>query len=56
MTQCDEKSIAKAAEFNVLFRVLDQGGQECALHIMRTLEFAQSILCDQPRKPSGQRT
>ena len=53
MTQ-DREQVNKIAEFNSLFIRLDDMGQNSALSILRSLEFAQSIMeqNEQPCKPS----
>lgn len=43
MTQTKE-NVQRIAEFHVLFRELDEKGQETALIVLRSLEFAQSVM------------
>ena len=46
------------AEFNVLFMNLNEKGQEAALTVLRSLDFAQSVMClqgaENQRKPTKQ--
>lgn len=44
MTQI-ENNIDKIAEFNALFLTLNDKGQDAALIILRSLKFAQSVMC-----------
>lgn len=46
MTQCEMNNFKKSAELTTLFLRLDEQKQDNALHILRALDFAQSILCD----------
>jgi hypothetical protein len=54
MTQGKE-SIKRIAEFNALFLTLNNKSQDAALNILKSLNFAQSVMCpqeiEQPRKP-----
>lgn len=54
----DREDIKRIAEFNALFLTLTDKGQDAALTILRSLGFAQSVMCppgaDQPRKPPKQ--
>lgn len=43
MTQSENES-GKIAELNQLFRGLDENGQGKALHVLRSLHFAQSVM------------
>ena len=43
MTQKDSNS--KEMEFVKIFLALDERGQESALIILKSLEFAQSVMC-----------
>lgn len=43
MTQ-KEESVRKIAEFNALFLELNEKGKDAALTILRSLNFAQSIM------------
>lgn len=43
MTQVD-RSVDRIAEFNALFLNLNEKGQEAALTVLRSLEFAQSVM------------
>ena len=55
MTQIKENA-KKIAEFNALFLTLNEKGQEAALTVLQSLDFAQLVMCSQensqPRKPS----
>ena len=44
MTQTRDE-IQRIAEFNALFMNLNEKGQEAALTVLRSLEFAQSVMC-----------
>lgn len=44
MTQNKEK-VERLAELNSLFLSLDDKGQDSALIILRSLDFAQSVMC-----------
>ena len=54
MTQANE-SVKKIAEFNALFLTLNEKGQDAALTVLKSLGFAQSVMCQQsdaqPRMP-----
>lgn len=55
MTQ-NKADVKRLAELNALFLTLDDKGQDSALTILRSLGFAQSVMCsphsvEQPRKP-----
>ncbi|MBD5395791.1 MAG: hypothetical protein HDR71_16355 [Lachnospiraceae bacterium] len=43
MTQTKE-SVQRIAEFNALFMNLNEKGQEAALTVLRSLDFAQSVM------------
>ena len=43
MTQT-KGNVQRTAEFNVLFMNLNEKGQEAALTVLRSLEFAQSVM------------
>lgn len=52
--------VKRLAELNSLFLTLDDKGQDSALIILRSLGFAQSVMCppksiEQPRKPNVER-
>ena len=57
MTQTKE-NIQRSNEFNVLFMNLNEKGQEAALNILRSLDFAQTVMCspiaDKQRNPTKQ--
>lgn len=60
MTQ-EREDIRRIAELNALFMTLDNRGQDGALTILRSLGFAQSVMCSPkqakpPRKPPENRT
>lgn len=44
MTQ-RKNEVERIAELNALFMSLDNRGQNSALTILRSLEFAQSVMC-----------
>lgn len=48
----------RTAEFNVLFMNLNEKGQEAALTVLRSLDFAQSVMClqgaENQRNPTKQ--
>ena len=52
-----KENIKRIAEFNALFLTLNDKGQEAALTVLQSLEFAQSVMCSQgdtqPHKPSN---
>lgn len=53
--------VKKLAELNSIFLTLDDKGQESALTILRSLGFAQSVMCspkqtEQFREPQENRT
>ncbi|MBO5031018.1 MAG: hypothetical protein J6C19_00690 [Lachnospiraceae bacterium] len=54
MTQ-EEENVKRIAEFHALFLTLDDRGQEEALIILKSLGFAQSVMCsqgiEQPHNP-----
>lgn len=55
MTQI-KADVKRLVELNALFLNLDDKGQDSALTILRSLGFAQSVMCslnsvEQPRKP-----
>ena len=54
MTQ-ENESVKKIAEFNALFLTLNEKGQDAALTVLKSLGFAQSVMCQQsdaqPRNP-----
>lgn len=55
MTQ-NKADVKRLAELNTLFLTLDDKGQDSALTVLRSLGFAQSVMCspnsdEQPRKP-----
>ncbi len=41
----------KIAEMNAIFLTLNEKGQESALTILKSLEFAQSVMCGESEKP-----
>lgn len=43
MTQ-EKVNVQRIAEFNALFMALDEKGQETALTVLRSLDFAQSVM------------
>lgn len=43
MTQTDRK-VDRIAEFNALFLTLNEKGQEAALTVLKSLNFAQSVM------------
>lgn len=47
MTQTNEQT-PRITEFRKLFSTLDEDGQERALSILRTLEYAQSVILASP--------
>lgn len=49
MTQ-KNKDMKKISELNALFLNLDNTGQDSALTILRSLGFAQSVMCSQKRR------
>ena len=54
MTHIKEEA-KKIAELNTIFLTLNDKGQDSALTILRSLGFAQSVMCsEQPRKPPKQ--
>ena len=56
MTQIKE-NVQRITEFNALFLNLNEKGQEAALAILRSLGFAQSVMCSQgmeQQEPSKQ--
>lgn len=58
MTQ-EREDVKRIAELNALFLTLDDKGQDSALTLLRSLGFAQSVMCptkqaEQPCKPSDQ--
>lgn len=44
MTQ-ERQNIRKMAEFSALFLTLDKEGQDCTLAILRSLGYAQAVMC-----------
>lgn len=48
--QKDAEDVKKIAELNALFLALDERGQDSALTLLRSLGFAQSIMCSPKRK------
>lgn len=48
MTQ-EEKGVKKEAEFNKLFLTLNDRAQDGALTILKSLAFAQSVMCSPKR-------
>lgn len=44
MTQ-EKEDVKRLAELNTLFLTLDDRGQDGALTILRSLKFAQSVMC-----------
>lgn len=42
----ENEMVKKIAELNALFLSLNDKGQDSALNILRSLEFAQSVMCD----------
>ena len=58
MTQTVE-NVKKIAEFNALFLTLNEKGQDAGLTVLKSLGFAQSVMCQQsdaqPRKPPADR-
>lgn len=44
MTQT-KGNVQRTDEFNVLFMKLNEKGQEAALTVLRSLDFAQSVMC-----------
>lgn len=60
MTQ-NREDVKRLAELNTLFLTLNDKGQESVLTVLRSLDFAQSVMCqpaptEQPRKPPQDRT
>lgn len=60
MTQ-EREDVKRIAELNALFMTLDDKGQDGALTILRSLGFAQSVMCSpkqpkQLRKPTDNRS
>lgn len=57
MTQ-EREAVKRMAEFRKLFLELNEKGQETALAVLRSLGFAQSVVClqenGQPYQSSGQ--
>ena len=53
MTQKTE-NVRKIAELNALFLSLDDRGQDSALTILRSLEFAQSVMCSAKQEEQPQ--
>lgn len=51
MTQ-NKEDVERLAELNSLFLTLDDKGQDSALIILRSLGFAQSVMCS--KKQAGQ--
>ena len=51
MTQ-NKEAASKIAELNALFLTLNEKAQDSALNILRSLEFAQSVMHEQPYKKS----
>ena len=43
MTQKEE--VNRIAEFNALFLTLNDKGKDAALTVLRSLDFAQSVMC-----------
>lgn len=41
----------KIAEMNAIFLTLNEKGQESVLTILKSLEFAQSVMCGESEKP-----
>lgn len=55
MTQ-ERENVRKIAEFSAVFLTLDDEGQDCILAVLRSLGFAQSVMClfkedELPHKP-----
>lgn len=48
----NRETVIKIAELNALFLTLNEKAQDSALNILRSLEFAQSVMCEQPYKTS----
>lgn len=46
----NKEEIKKIAELNALFLSLEDKGQDSALIILRSLSFAQSVMCTQKNK------
>lgn len=42
-----EKCVEKTRQFNELFLSLDNKGQEAAITVLKSLNFAQSVMCSQ---------
>lgn len=55
MTQ-NKTNIERLAELNSLFLTLDDRGQDSALIILRSLDFAQSVMCSPKRVVTPQTT
>ena len=57
MTQT-KGNVQRTDEFNVLFMKLNEKGQEAALTVLRSLDFAQSVMClqrtENQRNPTKQ--
>lgn len=57
MTQT-KSNVQRTDEFNVLFMNLNEKGQEAALTVLRSLDFAQSVMClqraENQRNPTKQ--
>lgn len=53
MTQ-EKEYTKRIAEFNTLFIALNDEGQKAALTILKSLEFAQQVMCQQFDKPPKQ--
>lgn len=51
MTQ-NKEAANKIAELNALFLTLNEKAQDSALNILRSLEFAQSVMYEQSYKKS----
>lgn len=57
MTQTKE-NVRRITEFDTLFMNLDEKGQEAALTVLKSLDFAQSVMClqraENQRNPTKQ--
>lgn len=49
MTQ-KEEDVNRIAEFNALFLTLNDRGKDAALTVLRSLGFAQSVMCESDEK------
>ncbi len=49
MAQANEQ-VKRIAEFNAMFLTLNEKGQEAALTVLQSLDFAQSVMCSKKEK------